>query len=72
MWHLGVEAELREPLDIPDHVALSACITLGVPEGSHGPVKRNPLSEVSFDDRWGQRPPWIVDRSQNDTPDGDQ
>jgi nitroreductase len=29
MWHHGVEAELRHLLAIPEHVALSACITLG-------------------------------------------
>ncbi len=59
MWHLGVEAELRELLTIPEIVALSACITLGVPEGRHGPVKRKPISEVAFDDAWGQAPSWV-------------
>ena len=59
MWHLGVEAELREQLAIPDNVALSACITLGVPEGHHGPVQRKPLSEVAFDDRWGSTAAWL-------------
>ena len=60
MWHLGVEAELRELLGIPDAVALSACITLGVPEGNHGPVKRKPLDQIVFDDVWGDRPDWIA------------
>ena len=60
MWHLGVEAELRDLLGIPDGVALSACITLGVPEGHHGPVQRKPLAEVVFDDRWGSTADWIV------------
>ncbi len=59
MWHLGVEAELRDVLSIPEHVALSACITLGVPAGSHGPVRRKPLAEVTFDDSWGVVPDWI-------------
>jgi len=59
MWHLGVEAELRELLAIPDSAALSACITLGVPEGTHGPVKRKPIGEVTFDDRWGETPSWV-------------
>jgi nitroreductase len=59
MWHLGVEVELRELLGIPDGVALSACITLGVPEGNHGPLKRKPLNEVVFDDAWGHPPDWI-------------
>ena len=59
MWHLGVEAELRELLGVPDGVALSACITLGVPEGNHGPLKRKPLNEIVFDDAWGRPPDWI-------------
>jgi nitroreductase len=58
MWHLMVEDELRETLEIPDHVALSACITLGVPEGRHGPLKRKPVAEVTFVDRWGEHPDW--------------
>jgi nitroreductase len=59
MWHLGVEAELRALLGIPDGVALSACITLGVPEGNHGPLTRRPLEEIVFDDAWGHPPDWI-------------
>jgi len=59
MWHHGVEAELRDLLAIPDDVALSACITLGVPVGNHGPLKRKPLGEVAFDDSWGQTPDWV-------------
>jgi len=59
MWHLGVETELRELLGIPDGVALSACITLGVPEGHHGPLKRKPLDEIVFDDAWGHPPTWV-------------
>ncbi|HUS43719.1 MAG TPA: nitroreductase family protein [Ilumatobacteraceae bacterium] len=59
MWHLGVESELRDVLDIPEGVALSACITLGVPEGRHGPVKRKQLDEIVFDDGWGRSADWI-------------
>jgi nitroreductase len=58
MWHLGVEAELRDLLGIPDGVALSACITLGVPEGRHGPVKRKPLAEIVYDEAWGDTADW--------------
>ena len=58
MWHLMVEDDLRSLLGIPDHVGLSACITLGVPEGRHGPLKRKPVSEVTFLDRWGEHPDW--------------
>jgi nitroreductase len=72
MWHLGVEDELRELLAIPDGVVLSACITLGVPAGSHGPVKRKPLAEITFDGRWGEPASWAgaavtLDRPPEDT-----
>lgn len=61
MWHLGVEAELRDALAIPPHVALSACITLGRPRGKHGPVRRRPIGELTFEDRWGTPAVWAVD-----------
>jgi len=60
MWHLGVEDELRLMLGIPDSAALSACITLGVPAGRHGPLKRKPVGEIVFDDEWGTSPSWIA------------
>ena len=53
-WHHAVEAELRSLLGIPDDVALSACITLGVPAGRHGPLRRKPLRELVHDGRWGR------------------
>jgi nitroreductase len=56
-----VEPELRSFLDIPDEVALSATITLGRPAGSHGPVRRRPMSELVFGDRWGESTDWAVD-----------
>ncbi len=59
MWHLGVESELREMFSIPESVALSACITLGVPEGRHGPLKRKPLADVVYEDAWGDSPTWL-------------
>jgi nitroreductase len=61
MWHRLVEAELRELLEIPDEIVLSACITLGRPAGHHGPVRRRPLRELVYEDRWGDPPDWAVD-----------
>lgn len=61
MWHQLVEPQLRELLSIPDHVALSACITLGRPAGAHGPVRRRPLHDVVFDDQWGDQAVWAID-----------
>lgn len=60
-WHATVEPELRELLRIPDGVGISATIPLGRPLGRHGPVRRRPIGEVVFDDRWGESAAWAVD-----------
>jgi hypothetical protein len=56
-----VEPELRRILGVPDDVALHATITLGHPAGGHGPVRRRPLSELVYENAWGQAAPWAVD-----------
>ena len=61
MWHHSVESELRELIGIPDDVAISATITLGRPEGSHGPVRRLPMPELVFAETWGRPAPWAID-----------
>jgi len=58
MWHATVEDELRRLLDIPDEVAIAATIPLGYPQGRHGPVRRRPVTELVFDDSWGQPAAW--------------
>jgi nitroreductase len=60
-WHQMVEKELRELLEIPDNVALAATIPLGVPQGRHGPVRRRPVAELVYADRYGDPAPWAVD-----------
>jgi nitroreductase len=60
-WHHPVEAQLRELLEIPADVAMSACITLGRPMGSHGPVRRRPAADVVFDDAWGVSAAWVIE-----------
>ncbi len=61
MWHQMVETELRELLEIPDEIALSACITLGRPAGAHGPVRRRPIGDLVYDDTWAAAASWAVD-----------
>ena len=56
-----MEDELRALLGIPDGTALSATITLGRPQGHHGPVRRRPLRELVYDDSWGESAAWAVD-----------
>jgi nitroreductase len=60
-WQAMVERELRSLLDVPDDVALHATIALGHPEGGHGPVRRRPVHELVFDDRWGDTATWAID-----------
>lgn len=61
MWHQAVETELRTMLEIPADVALSACITLGRPQGRHGPVRRRRLGDMVFEDQWGESAAWAED-----------
>lgn len=61
LFHGLVEAELRALLAIPDGVFVAATITIGRPEGGHGPVRRRPIDELVYGDRWGDAPAWAVD-----------
>jgi hypothetical protein len=61
MFHGLVDTELRGLLGVPDDVFMAATITLGRPAGHHGAVRRRPLGELVFTDRWGDPAPWAVD-----------
>ena len=63
-WHAAVEAELRELIGLPDGVALCATITLGVPMGRHGPLRRKPLVGLVHDGRWGRPATWLGERGR--------
>jgi nitroreductase len=60
-WQAAAEPELRALLGIPDNVELVATITLGRPQGGHGPVRRRPLPELVFGEQWERPPSWAVD-----------
>ena len=60
-FHTFVEPELRELLKIPEGTLIAASITVGKPEGKHGPVRRVPMAEVVYSDTWGDSPKWAVD-----------
>lgn len=62
-WHFAVEAELRSLLHMPDDTTIMATITLGRPVGTHGPVRRRPMSELVYGETWGEAPDWAVDPS---------
>ena len=48
------ERELREELGLPEDAHSYALLPIGWPLGRFGPVGRQPLGEVVFEDRWGQ------------------
>lgn len=60
-FHSLVEKDLCELLHIPDGVHISACITLGKPLGNHGTVRRRPIDQLVFSDRWETAPSWAID-----------
>ena len=60
-FHGMVEDDLRELLAIPEGVFMAGTITIGKPEGGHGPVRRRPLSELVYGEGWGEVPEWAVD-----------
>jgi nitroreductase len=61
MWHLAAEEELAGILGLPEGVSIAATIPLGRPVGHHGPVRRLPLREFVFEDRWDGAAAWAAD-----------
>lgn len=60
-FHSFVEDELRQLLELPDNVFIAATITIGVPAGRHGPVRRVPMNQLVFGDTWGTGAAWAQD-----------
>ena len=60
-FHGAVYEELVELLSVPENTIIAATVTLGKPAGRHGPVRRRPLSELVFEESWGESPDWAVD-----------
>ncbi len=51
-WQLPHPEDFREAIGIPDDWHLAALVAVGWPQGNHGPMKRKPVAEVTFRDRW--------------------
>ena len=54
------EEEIKEMLGIPENVDTAALLPLGYPDAGnrYGPTTRQPVEEVAYSDRWGQK--WQV------------
>ena len=60
-FHVVVDRQLQELLGLPAATSIAATITLGRPAGHHGPVRRRPLGDLVYAERWGDAPAWAVD-----------
>ncbi len=52
--YLLFEKEAEAALGLPEGIQSYAILPIGWPRGKFGPVKRAPLSDVVYTDRWGQ------------------
>jgi len=52
--HLQFEKEAEAALGLPPNVHSDALLPIGYPLGRFGPVRRVPLADVVYEDRWGQ------------------
>ena len=57
--HLRHAEEVEEILGLPPGVHSYAILPIGYPIGNFGPVRRGPLADVVYQDRWGE--PYITD-----------
>ena len=53
--HLRHEKEVEEILGLPPGVHSYAILPIGYPMGNFGPVRRGPLSDVAYLDKWGEK-----------------
>ena len=58
--HLQYEKEVETALGLPTGVHSYAILPIGYPMGRFGPVRRGPLSEVVYLDRWEQPYPGLA------------
>jgi nitroreductase len=56
----GGEPLIREAVGVPDDWMLAGHVVVGWPRGRHGPVRRRPLADVVFLDRWDRSADEIV------------
>jgi nitroreductase len=58
--HLQYEKEVEAALGLPAGIHSYAILPIGYPMGRFGPVRRAPLSELVYLDRWGQPYPGVA------------
>jgi nitroreductase len=61
---LGHRDELKSMLDIPDNNEIYCLVPIGYPTDRHGPLRRKPVKQIVFIDRWQN--PWPFAQEQPD------
>jgi nitroreductase len=56
LLHQSAEAVVRAELGLPDEMLIAATIPVGFPASAPGPVRRRPVGEVLFKNRWRPEP----------------
>src|SRR5690606_11496699 len=52
-WASYGEELIRTAVGVPDDWLLAGHVVVGWPRGRHGPLRRRPVEEVTYLDRWG-------------------
>lgn len=58
IFQLALSPAVVEALGVPDDYQPYCVVPVGYPEGRPGPVRRKPVRDVAFRDRWGERWPF--------------
>lgn len=61
MWFMECEEELRELIGVPEGWRIVGLLPVGYPQGNHGPLRRRPIEEVVFWERWDNVRPRTVE-----------
>lgn len=61
---LSHEEELRTELNIPENNQIYCCLPIGYSTDKHGPLKRKPVRDVVYDNRFGEK--WSFAEEQPD------
>ena len=60
------EALIREAVGVPDDWMLAGHVVVGWPRGRHGPLRRHPVADVAFVDRWDRTEPGLLGGDDDD------
>jgi nitroreductase len=60
----GGEQLIRDAVGVPGDWMMAGHVVVGWPRGRHGPLRRRPLADVIFRDRWGADPGSLAQQAE--------